>query len=158
MSLSLYMCVCIYIYIYIQIKFNMDDVDDASNRMAFLDMLALSDADIVCAQWKTNGPFCPVHVVARDHTMKWIVVAIRGTLSTKDILTDMAVNHIDFLEGTAHEGFVTAMKRLVNVLKDILQEELRAHSGYRLVLCGHSMGLVDTTVVVYLSHRMHSWL
>mmetsp|Transcript_116992 Transcript_116992/g.251526 ORF Transcript_116992/g.251526 Transcript_116992/m.251526 type:complete len:472 (-) Transcript_116992:123-1538(-) len=123
-----------------KIKFNMDDVDDASNRMAFLDMLALSDADIVCAQWKTNGPFCPVHVVARDHTMKWIVVAVRGTLSTKDILTDMAVNHIDFLEGTAHEGFVTAMKRLVSVLKDILQEELRAHPGYRLVLCGHSMG------------------
>jgi hypothetical protein len=40
-----------------------------------------------------------VYVVARDHALQWIVVAVRGTLSQNDILTDCAVNGVPFLGG-----------------------------------------------------------
>ena len=41
----------------------------------------------------------PVYVVARDHDLHWIVVAVRGTLSQNDILTDCAVSSVPFLGG-----------------------------------------------------------
>lgn len=40
-----------------------------------------------------------MYVVARDHALQWIVVAVRGTLSQNDILTDCAVNGVPFLGG-----------------------------------------------------------
>ena len=46
----------------------------------------------------------PAFAVARDHALKWIVVAVRGTLSLKDILTDCAVNSVPFLEGCGRCG------------------------------------------------------
>ena len=38
-------------------------------------------------------------MVARDHDLHWIVVAVRGTLSQNDILTDCAVSSVPFLGG-----------------------------------------------------------
>ncbi|CAE7305342.1 DAGLB [Symbiodinium sp. CCMP2592] len=133
-----------------------EHVDDASNELgpscfmcaysrsqgrskeaAFLDMMCLAPEDLVCAQWRSLGP---AFAVARDHVLKWIVVAVRGTLSLKDILTDCAVNSVPFLEGTAHEGFVKTSQKLLEEIEELLRKEMQAHQGYRLVFCGHSMG------------------
>ncbi|CAJ1326829.1 unnamed protein product [Effrenium voratum] len=76
-----------------------EHVDDASNELAFLDMLGLRPEDLVCAQWRSPGPLQPAFAVCRDHSLRWIVVAVRGTLSSKDILTDCAVTCVPFLEG-----------------------------------------------------------
>ncbi|CAE7230370.1 unnamed protein product [Symbiodinium sp. CCMP2456] len=114
-----------------------EHVDDASNEAAFLDMMCLAPEDLLCAQWRSLGP---AFAVARDHTLKWIVVAVRGTLSLKDILTDCAVNSVPFLEGTAHEGFVKTSQKLLEEIEELLRKEMQAHQGYRLVFCGHSMG------------------
>lgn len=117
-----------------------EHVDDASNEAAFLDMMCLAPEDLLCAQWRSLGPLQPAFAVARDHTLKWIVVAVRGTLSLKDILTDCAVNSVPFLEGTAHEGFVKTSHKLLEEIEELLRKEMQAHQGYRLVFCGHSMG------------------
>lgn len=37
--------------------------------------------------------------MVRDHCLQWIVVAVRGTLSQNDILTDCAVSCVPFLGG-----------------------------------------------------------
>ena len=47
----------------------------------------------------------PVYVVCRDHSLHWIVVAVRGTLSQNDILTDCAVSGVPFLGGV--DGNIT---------------------------------------------------
>lgn len=115
-------------------------VDDASNLRAFLDMTGLDAEDIVCARWKTAGPFSPVYVVARDHAMRWIVVAVRGTIAMKDIWTDLAANPVPFLDGMGHEGFVLMADRLIGSLREVLSREAERFPGYCVVFCGHSMG------------------
>jgi len=120
--------------------FDMAEHDAESSAHAFQDMLGLRRDDIVDARWTVEGPFLPAYMVSRDHAMKWIVLSIRGTLSMKDILTDMAVRTVPFLDGQAHEGFVKCTMHLMDELQEVLQEQLRLHPGYKLVLCGHSMG------------------
>jgi len=116
-----------------------EHVDDASNDLAFRDMMGLNVEDVVKTQWKGSA-LQPVYVVARDHDLHWIVVAVRGTLSQNDILTDCAVSSVPFLGGTAHEGFAKTAQKLLKDIEGILREELAAHPTYQLVFCGHSMG------------------
>lgn len=76
---------CVWVFSGQRARYDMaQDVDTASNNAAFLDMVQLPRSDLVCAQWRVLGPLCPVFVVARDHDMRWLVVTVRGTLSTKD--------------------------------------------------------------------------
>jgi len=103
-------------------------------------MTGLSAEDVVCAQWRALGPFRPAFVVCRDHEMRWLVVAVRGTLSVPDVLTDLAVEAAPFIQGVAHEGMLKAATNLLGEVEEVLQEELAALPGYQLMLCGHSMG------------------
>eukprot|EP00913_Durusdinium_trenchii_P003512 g3249.t1 len=116
-----------------------EHVDDASNDLAFRDMLALLPEDLVKTQWK-GSTLQPVYVLCRDHALQWIVVAVRGTLSQNDIWTDCAVSSVPFLEGTAHEGFSKTAQKLLKDIEPLLKEELAANPAYQLVFCGHSMG------------------
>mmetsp|Transcript_2287 Transcript_2287/g.7710 ORF Transcript_2287/g.7710 Transcript_2287/m.7710 type:complete len:626 (+) Transcript_2287:3-1880(+) len=134
-----------------------EDVDNASHTHSFVDMLGLSTDDLVCTRWKESGAFRPAFAIARDHDMKWIVVAVRGTLSMKDVLTDMAAHNVPFLEGLAHEGFVQATQQLLAEAGDLLRSELAAHAGYRLVFCGHSMGGAVATLAVAMLRAEAAW-
>eukprot|EP00928_Gymnodinium_smaydae_P084476 TRINITY_DN6774_c0_g2_i2.p1 TRINITY_DN6774_c0_g2~~TRINITY_DN6774_c0_g2_i2.p1 ORF type:complete len:639 (+),score=117.36 TRINITY_DN6774_c0_g2_i2:133-2049(+) len=134
-----------------------EHVDDESNAHAFIDMMALPSDSVICAQWRAQGPFRPAFVAARDHEMRWIVVAVRGTLSLKDILTDVAAKQVDFLDGRAHEGFVHCADFLEERLVDVLSAELRQHPGYRIVFCGHSMGGAVGAMVAARLRKTKEW-
>jgi hypothetical protein len=59
--------------------------------------------DIVSADWCTLA-FSPASYVALDHAAKTVVVAIRGTVSGGDLLTDACSTSVPFLGGWAHAG------------------------------------------------------
>eukprot|EP00445_Apocalathium_hangoei_P010991 CAMPEP_0203886442 /NCGR_PEP_ID=MMETSP0359-20131031/30256_1 /ASSEMBLY_ACC=CAM_ASM_000338 /TAXON_ID=268821 /ORGANISM="Scrippsiella Hangoei, Strain SHTV-5" /LENGTH=686 /DNA_ID=CAMNT_0050807267 /DNA_START=63 /DNA_END=2120 /DNA_ORIENTATION=- len=133
-----------------------DHPDVASHRRSFLDMMQLRPEDLICDMWMA-GAMCPVVAMARDHDMQWLVVAIRGTLSFKDILTDMACKSVPFLEGQAHEGFVVATERLVKELRAKLPDEVARYPGYRVVLCGHSMGAAIAAMAAAVLRAEDDW-
>mmetsp|Transcript_46240 Transcript_46240/g.122635 ORF Transcript_46240/g.122635 Transcript_46240/m.122635 type:complete len:618 (-) Transcript_46240:120-1973(-) len=134
-----------------------EDVDDTTNTNAFLDMLGLSSEDIVTLCWRQKGPCSAAYVVVRDHSMKWLVVAIRGTLSNKDIFTDAAAHVTPFLEGVAHEGFLKSSRRLLQELEETLKSELAELPGYRLVFCGHSMGAACAVLAAAQLRKECDW-
>ncbi|XP_039216696.1 diacylglycerol lipase-beta [Crotalus tigris] len=86
--------------------------------------------------------------VALDHQKEAIVVAVRGTLSCEDILTDLSADCEsltleDVLEnGLVHKGITQAAnyiyRRLVN--DGILNQALGIAPEYKLVVAGHSLG------------------
>ncbi|KAM3826526.1 diacylglycerol lipase-beta isoform 1-T1 [Vipera latastei] len=86
--------------------------------------------------------------VALDHQKEAIVVAVRGTLSCEDVLTDLSADCEsltleDVLEnGLVHKGITQAAnyiyRRLIN--DGILNQALSIAPEYKLVVAGHSLG------------------
>ncbi|XP_048351426.1 diacylglycerol lipase-beta [Sphaerodactylus townsendi] len=86
--------------------------------------------------------------VALDHKKESIVVAVRGTLSFEDVLTDLSadcesITLEDILEnGLVHKGITQAAnyiyRRLIN--DGILNQAFTIAPEYKLVVTGHSLG------------------
>ncbi|XP_061456213.1 diacylglycerol lipase-beta isoform X2 [Rhineura floridana] len=86
--------------------------------------------------------------VALDHKKEAVVVAVRGTLSFEDILTDLSADCEnltieDVLEnGLVHKGITQAAtyiyRRLIN--DGILNQAFTVAPEYKLVVVGHSLG------------------
>lgn len=86
--------------------------------------------------------------VALDHKREAVLVAVRGTLSLKDVLTDLSAEcenlPIEGVSGAcyAHKGMCQAAgyiyKKLVN--DGILNQACSIAPEYKLVITGHSLG------------------
>ncbi|XP_053220106.1 diacylglycerol lipase-beta isoform X1 [Podarcis raffonei] len=86
--------------------------------------------------------------IALDHKKEAVVVAVRGTLSFEDVLTDLSADceHLtleDVLEnGFVHKGITQAAnyiyRRLIN--DGILNQAFTIAPEYKLVVVGHSLG------------------
>ncbi|XP_044159534.1 diacylglycerol lipase-beta [Bufo gargarizans] len=86
--------------------------------------------------------------VALDHKTEAILVAVRGTLSLEDVLTDLSADcenlHTDCVEGDSfsHKGISQAAsyiyRRLIN--DGILNQAFTVAPEYKLVIVGHSLG------------------
>ena len=58
--------------------------------------------------------FVPAHFIVRDRQRKAIVLAIRGTASIRDVVSDMAASPIPFLGGAAHTGMAALVDGLLH--------------------------------------------
>ncbi|XP_010147194.1 PREDICTED: sn1-specific diacylglycerol lipase beta, partial [Eurypyga helias] len=86
--------------------------------------------------------------VALDHRKEAIVVAVRGTLSFEDILTDLSADCEDLTledvleNGFVHKGITQAAnyiyRKLIN--DGILNQAFTTAPEYKLVIVGHSLG------------------
>ncbi|KAF8507970.1 alpha/beta-hydrolase [Hysterangium stoloniferum] len=86
--------------------------------------------------------------VARDDTRKEIVIALRGSSSILDFITDADVfltayesPGVTAPSGTeVHSGFLEAYNSVADTIISTVRAELKAHAGYNLVTSGHSLG------------------
>lgn len=82
--------------------------------------------------------------IARDREKKRIVLAIRGTWSAGDVLTDLCCTtesyQVSGREYCAHHGMLAAARGVADVAEDIITKEFRDHPDYTLTLVGHSLG------------------
>ncbi|KDQ63967.1 hypothetical protein JAAARDRAFT_214156 [Jaapia argillacea MUCL 33604] len=87
--------------------------------------------------------------IARDDTKRELVVAIRGTTTAQDNITDYFANFtaletpgIDWSpNGTlVHLGYLTAWNSVAYQVRDTILQQLQQHPGYSLVAVGHSLG------------------
>ncbi|KAM6897109.1 diacylglycerol lipase-beta [Xenentodon cancila] len=96
--------------------------------------------------------------VALDHKREAILVAVRGTLSLKDALTDLSAEcenlPIEGVSGAcyAHKGMCQAAgyiyKKLVN--DGILNQAFSIAPEYKLVITGHSLGAGTASLLAIL--------
>lgn len=87
-------------------------------------------------------------IVVLDHRKEAVVVAIRGTMSLQDVLTDLSAESenleldAEIQDSVAHKGIAQAARyiyrRLIN--DGILSQAFSVAPEYRLVLVGHSLG------------------
>ena len=85
-------------------------------------------------------PGCPKFFIAEDTEARELVLAIRGTLSLEDAVTDAAAERKPFCGGEAHEGVATGADAVYAAAAPLLARELGLRSGWGLAVTGHSLG------------------
>ncbi|XP_051488097.1 diacylglycerol lipase-beta [Apus apus] len=96
--------------------------------------------------------------VALDHRKEAIVVAVRGTLSFEDILTDLSADCEDLTledvleNGFVHKGITQAAnyihRKLIN--DGILNKAFTIAPEYKLVIAGHSLGAGTAAILAIM--------
>ncbi|XP_046448702.1 diacylglycerol lipase-beta-like isoform X2 [Daphnia pulex] len=125
----------------------MDDNCCHCNLAALKTVTQLQEKDIICVSFH-NSIYEVPYFVALDHQTSSIVVAIRGTLSGHDALTDLAAMTDPIsVEGlpvgwTAHRGMLQSANFVLRQLesKEILKQTFAQYPNYHLVITGHSLG------------------
>lgn len=132
------------------------------NYAALKKTLQVGDIEIVYVTYHVDVGETPFFV-AIDYTQKKIVISIRGTLSMKDILTDLNAEaevlplkppRDDWL---GHKGMVQAAVYIKNKLEEenIIQKALnknpeRCTDSFGLVVVGHSLGAGAAAILAIL--------
>lgn len=103
-------------------------------------MLRLRPDQILVSKLDGEGIRAPRHFVAVDEREKSIVVAIRGTNSISDIITDLLCDNEPFAGGYAHGGMKRAAESLYAAILPTLRSALAKYPSYIIAVTGHSLG------------------
>lgn len=132
------------------------------NTAALRAMLPFLDEDsIVHISFKNKLMEVP-YFVALDHKFKKIVIAIRGTLSLEDTLTDLCAKPEVMTEigeeHLAHSGMVKAARYVLEELrsKNILNKTLSYYDSYEIVVTGHSLGAGTAAILAVLLKKIYN--
>ncbi|KAI9203526.1 uncharacterized protein BJ171DRAFT_145313 [Polychytrium aggregatum] len=108
-----------------------------------------------------NDLFKSPYLIAYDHDWQCIVIAVRGTYSTADLLVDFkfqeAPLHVDEDPDGRHFCHSGMLVTAENIYSDIETEKIlqrvlspeSAYSHYRVVVCGHSLGAGVAALLCY---------
>ncbi|XP_008822225.1 sn1-specific diacylglycerol lipase beta isoform X2 [Nannospalax galili] len=102
-------------------------------------------------------------LVALDHRKEAIVVAVRGTMSLQDVLTDLSAESesleldIELQDCVAHKGIAQAARYIYRRLTNdgILSQAFSVAPEYRLVLVGHSLGAGVSALLAIMLRRAY---
>ncbi|GLJ42506.1 hypothetical protein SUGI_0881060 [Cryptomeria japonica] len=105
---------------------------------------------------RTSAVLRPSYFIAVDDVKLCLVIAIRGTQSTTDIITDLNPHSEKFEKGYAHSGILAAAKWLMGEESENLQILMKAYPGHKLVLTGHSLGAGTASLLCMLLQEAFS--
>ena len=137
-----------------------------SHKAALLLTAGLEKADLVYAQLRSSfseNPYC----ILLDHEWKNVVVAIRGTFSLEDCVTDVLIEPesldqlgeefgFDGVGQFCHGGVLLCARNIYRDLQrhghldDLLIGDQARYPGYSLRFVGHSLGASTCTVLSYM--------
>lgn len=114
----------------------------SSSDSAIAKVIKGDDQDVLLTWFRdeNEGPHCPKFILFLDHDTKALVLVIRGTFSFKDIILDIVCSESPFLNGFAHEGILDGAMKILEIASDEIEAALNENEGYKLVVCGHSLG------------------
>eukprot|EP00931_Biecheleriopsis_adriatica_P006019 TRINITY_DN107489_c0_g1_i1.p1 TRINITY_DN107489_c0_g1~~TRINITY_DN107489_c0_g1_i1.p1 ORF type:complete len:573 (+),score=103.28 TRINITY_DN107489_c0_g1_i1:46-1764(+) len=124
-----------------------------SDQQAFSRMSGCRREDILAAG-TTAEPFKPVWWLCRDAVSSAIVVAIRGTFSMSDVISDVLARQVT--EGTyvVHEGVLISSRWLLGKVLPLLRNLPDVADGRtRVVVTGHSLGGAVAAVLAWLLRK-----
>jgi len=110
-----------------------------ANLEAFLNSAGTQPEDILLSSWQERT-FEPAFVVFWVREVRWLVVAIRGSMTWQSFLTDVAADTCQFAGGVAHSGMVRSAKWVLDQILPIVSAALANAADYTVVCTGHSLG------------------
>ncbi|KAJ8904111.1 hypothetical protein NDN08_000639 [Rhodosorus marinus] len=119
-----------------------------------------------------SGPCKPRYYVAVDHSIKSIVLSVKGTSNIDDVMTDLSPDlhpvvarappsHGEcestlkrpFVVGGVHRGFYQSAKHIVSGSRNELLRLSEEHPGYDIFLTGHSLGASAASLATILLYK-----
>jgi len=84
-----------------------------------------------------------------------LVIAVRGTFSMHDVLTDILLDDVAFNGGLAHGGFMESGRGLTRKVRGAVLEFERTFPGSPVVCIGHSLGAAVAAIVAVELRSSH---
>ena len=129
------------------------DTKGRRHLKAFKFLSKIEECDLIYANFQNElflVPFC----ILIDHLKKTVVITIRGTLSMRDVITDMTAEcgffDVDHLKDQpCHIGILNTAQNIYTRIKDenLLAESFRINPSYQLMVTGHSLGAGTATIL-----------
>uniref|UniRef100_A0A7S3EBN9 sn-1-specific diacylglycerol lipase n=1 Tax=Rhodosorus marinus TaxID=101924 RepID=A0A7S3EBN9_9RHOD len=149
------------------------DDELAADREFTCGILKLHTRDLVKLS-TSKGPFKPQFYVAVDHSIESIVVAVKGTTSFDDLMTDLSANSLpvvvrpppwstDFqskraIVGGTHIGLFLSAKHVVSECRELLISLSAEFEDYDIFVTGHSLGGGAASVATILLYNDDEFL
>ncbi|CAJ1415730.1 unnamed protein product [Effrenium voratum] len=122
----------------------------ASEHQAFCRMGGIDPSQILAAETVAN-PFKPVWWAFRDDATASVVLAIRGTFSMSDVLSDIWATQVNYRGHVMHEGILASARWVYYRVFPMLSEASRDSSCRNgIVITGHSLGGAVAAVLAWL--------
>ena len=123
-----------------------------ADYQAVMDYMGLEPGDILIFSLGNDEALRPNFFVAHDKKLGAIVLAIRGTMSFRDVLTDLVCEYVPWKNGYVHAGILSAARWFMsNVIPQLrmFAQELQATAIY---ITGHSLGgaVASMTTILFL--------
>ena len=127
---------------------------DQANYRALLDYLAVPESDLLVFNLEEDRYFRPGFFVCVDRRNSAVVLAIRGTMSMRDAITDLVCEYTAFRTGIIHAGFLRASQWFFdNVGRQLLM--FAEEYGLDNIYCtGHSLGGAIASLTCM---HLHDW-
>mmetsp|Transcript_20428 Transcript_20428/g.48631 ORF Transcript_20428/g.48631 Transcript_20428/m.48631 type:complete len:458 (-) Transcript_20428:174-1547(-) len=102
----------------------------------------------------------PRHAVFVDHLTRNVIVVVRGTMTLRDVISDLVAIPAPVLDGRghSHKGIAKHAEDMLPTVMPVLRKALESLPGYKIVLTGHSLGAgVAIMIALCLRHRAREW-
>lgn len=112
-----------------------------SEKRAFQYLSGVGLGDILHVQLKSR-PFKPAWWLCRDPQSDAVVIAVRGTFTPADFLSDAFARQVQFRNHVVHEGVLASAKWLHGIVRPKLEalQDQNGGSLLKIVVTGHSLG------------------
>ncbi|KAG0037635.1 hypothetical protein BGZ82_002129 [Podila clonocystis] len=111
-----------------------------SDHACAIDFLRIPKEDLLAYEFHASKVFHPSYYVALDRATNSIVLAIRGTMSAFDTLTDLVCEYQQWKGGLVHGGMKTSADWFMSHLVPQLVAYIAKHKVSALNIVGHSLG------------------
>ncbi|KAF9113274.1 hypothetical protein BGX27_001919 [Mortierella sp. AM989] len=111
-----------------------------SDHACAIDFLRIPKEDLLAFEFHASKVFHPSYYVALDRATNSIVLAIRGTMSAFDTLTDLVCEYQQWKGGLVHGGMKTSAEWFMKNLVPQIVAYISKHKVSALYIVGHSLG------------------
>ncbi|GAB1600241.1 sn1-specific diacylglycerol lipase beta-like [Argonauta hians] len=132
------------------------------NLSAVKKFIEFTNAEILYVSFR-DEIFQPPFFVSVDHKNAAVVIAVRGTLSFQDALTDLTANTEKMFETeepdfSCHKGILQAARYIRNELEvqSIIERGFQKTGSQKIVVTGHSLGAGTAAILaILLKEKYH---